>query len=225
MEATTGLTGGRTIGIILSPTSVRLAQTLGLTLSSYAVGQTISQSIFTVPALLRLPTPALLSEARRLGTSNKTTHLLTAISAIASAWLEYREPTSRTQASRLYIASVVFLVTSALWSTLAVRSLERELNSRAVDVDGVDSETLKWIEDGGNMPVQKDEYQGMRGTFRRWMGTGNDLFFPILKSSQLSVRELVDRWALLNLGTGIAIAAGSVTMCWAVVSGDTSIFE
>lgn len=220
MDPSVGQTSSRTIGLILSPTSVRLAQTLGLTLSTYTVGQTISQSLFTVPALLRLPTPALLAETTGLGTSNTIARSFTVVTTAASAWLAYREPSTRTQAFRLYTTSAVVLGVSSLWSLFAVGALEREFSARNVDV-----ETLKWIESGGQMPVLEDEEQGTRGMVRRWMGTGNDLFFPILESSQLSLRELVDRWALLNLGTAVMVAGGSLTMCWAVVSGDTSIFE
>lgn len=222
MAESTPITGGRTIGLLIAPLPVKLSQCLGLTLSSFAIGTTLSTSLLTVPALLRLPTPLLLTESTRLSSSAQIPRAISLLSSLAAAWLAYREPTSRTTSFGLYAAGAAFLGAGTIWNLGAVLPIEFELRRRAQDIQ---TETAKWVEGGQVLPAQRAEYDGTSGMFRRWAGSSNDLFFPILRNAQLSTRELVDRWALLGLGTALLGAVGTACYAWGVVCNETSIFE
>ncbi|KAK8225300.1 hypothetical protein HDK77DRAFT_431568 [Phyllosticta capitalensis] len=188
------------------PTTVRLAQAVGVTVTAFLAGHTASTSYLVTPALLIAPSPALL--ARQWRSAYRIAHQvgtpLIAASTALFAWLASREPTD-TLPFRLYTAAAVLLLPAQLPFTLiALRHAEVRLLAEA---DHAPSPSASASITASTVDVGREEDAAAAA-----------LDADLLDAKRAdTVHALVDWWATLNLGRAGCSVVAALVGAWATM--------
>ncbi|KAK8221603.1 hypothetical protein IWZ01DRAFT_537497 [Phyllosticta capitalensis] len=187
------------------PTTVRLAQAVGVTVTAFLAGHTASTSYLVTPALLCAPSPALL--ARQWRSAYRIAHQvgtpLIAASTALFAWLASREPTD-TLPFRLYTAAAVLLLPAQLpFTFIALRHAEVRLLAEADHASPSASASIT----ASTVDVGREEDAA----------TAAELDAPLDAKRADTVHALVDWWATLNLGRAGCSVVAALVGAWATM--------
>ncbi|CAG8972555.1 hypothetical protein HYALB_00011405 [Hymenoscyphus albidus] len=169
---------------------IRLAQTLGLTTQGIVAGLSLSYSIIAVPRLLESPTPLMLKQWAAMYNTGKL----------------FMPPLSLLSASTFfYLASQFRNVPSALaaqkyWMFIAAGFLAGAQVPYTV---------LLMKGTNGSLMQKEKEVRNLKS---------GDKIVEIGLGEKESAHELVDWWAVLNLGRCAFLTAGFVVATWNVVN-------
>jgi hypothetical protein len=162
------------------PTSIRLAQVIGLTMSSAIAGTVVTISAMLVPRLLESPSPLLLKQWKHTFDVGKATvPPLAGICALCFGYLAYeakRSPSALPRLWQMYATSAVLCIGIAPYTLTAMASTNNKLEKKAEETSMLKAED-KIVE----------------------VGLGGE-----------SAHQLVDKWASLNMGRGIMLATAAV---------------
>jgi hypothetical protein len=172
---------------------IRIAQTLGITLSTFVAGSSITISTFLVPRLLESPAPLLLSQWTNLFHAGKVTAPpLSLISACTYFYLSYTKHTS-------YLYTGTGRDRFAVWSYLVAGLLSV----------GIIPYTLLVMGDTNRKLLQ----QRQSLDYTRELNIKEDEITQQYKDNK-TVHELVDWWGVLNLGRGLMLTISGVLGTW-----------
>ncbi len=97
------------------PLPIRIAQTLGITVSALLAGNTLSLSFFLIPRLLESPTPLMLRQWKTMYiTGRALVPPTTTLATLSYFYLSYNSHTSSTSPFTSNTASISYLVAGLL---------------------------------------------------------------------------------------------------------------
>lgn len=179
-----------------TPLPIRLAQVLGITSSLFLAGMTTSLSVSTVPRLLESPASLLLRQWGHLYDGGKKTGPpVSLVAGLAYFFLAYRahvSPWRHGGANPALFAAAAALSLGIVPYTLAVLArTNRALLAKVA--------ALRRWDVAGQEGEGEGEGRGLRS------------------QEDESAHQLVDRWALLNLGRAGMLLASGLLGVWGVV--------
>jgi hypothetical protein len=170
-----------------APMSIRLAQAIGLTMSSALAGSTLAISAMLVPRLLESPSPLLLKQWKHTFEAGKASiPPLASICTLSFGYLAYeakRTPNTLPHVWKIYAASALLCIGIVPYTLTALASTNNKLLNKAEETRVLRAED-KIVE----------------------VGLGGE-----------SAHQLVDKWATLNLGRAIMLATAAVLGTWATL--------
>ncbi|KAH9828894.1 hypothetical protein Tdes44962_MAKER02322 [Teratosphaeria destructans] len=118
------------------PTSLRVAQILGITSTAFLAGKTFTSSFSATPAFLHAPAPLLAKQWRTSFTSDQfLAPAITLFSTATFAWLAYRDPTkASSRQSTLRLIAATLLTSMIPYSYFCLEPLNRRLLKKASDL-------------------------------------------------------------------------------------------
>jgi hypothetical protein len=163
-----------------TPISIRLAQVIGLTMSSAIAGSVVTISAMLVPRLLESPSPLLLKQWKHAFDVGKATiPPLAGICSLCFGYLAYeakRAPNAIPRLWQMYTASALLCIGIAPYTLTAMASTNNKIIKKAEETSALKADD-KIVE----------------------VGLGGE-----------SAHQLVDKWATLNMGRGIMLATAAV---------------
>jgi hypothetical protein len=169
------------------PMSIRLAQAIGLTMSSALAGSTFTISAMLVPRLLESPSPLLLKQWKHAFEAGKASvPPLAGICTLSFGYLAYETkgaPNALPHVWKIYAASALLCIGIVPYTLVALKSTNNKLLNKAEETRALKAED-KIVE----------------------VGLGGE-----------TAHQLVDKWATLNLGRAIMLATAAVLSAWATL--------
>ncbi|KAK2626769.1 hypothetical protein QTJ16_003944 [Diplocarpon rosae] len=173
----------------INPLPIRLAQTVGITSSLVLAGMTLSTSITTVPRLLESPPSLLLQQWGHMYNAGKRTGPpISILASLSYFFLAYRAHTS----PWLFAGRKAGLFVAA-----GVLSVGIVPYTFAVLMQ-TNRDLLRRVEVLGRVDLSRDEMREMQ-------------------DGEKNAHQLVDKWALLNLGRAAMLLASGLLGVWGVV--------
>ena len=223
-----------TLGIISKPLHVKILQTLAIAASTYVFGQMTTLSTMTVPALLQTRSANLLAQQFKKFFDRGVIAGPACIipSHLIFGWLAWREPSRSTTSFKLYVTASALLFGALPWTEIIMGRTNRELLKRGskaaqgdVEVTGKSSRIFRRVVESRTNDCEatdvEEDYKSQSTTafFRNQSKNG------LLRPEQQSTHQLVDNWAVCNLGRGIMMLGASLSGIWATINEDLSFFE
>jgi hypothetical protein len=171
-----------------TPLPIRIAQTIGITISSAVSGASLSLSFFVVPRLLEAPTPLLLKQWNSsFDLGKKSIVPLAGVSAASYFYLAY-ELHSRLSASsskwKMYLLAGLLSVAIVPYTLGIMMSTNKKLLAKVEETKALSF---------------KDEVVEA--------GLGDE-----------TAHKLVDKWGMLNLGRGALLVLSGVVGAWTALN-------
>ncbi|KAL2062820.1 hypothetical protein VTL71DRAFT_5892 [Oculimacula yallundae] len=176
-----------------TPVPIRLAQTLGITTSLILAGSTLSTSMVTIPRILESPPNLLIQQwGHMYDVGKKTGPIASSIASSAFFYLAYKT----------HVSSLALLNTTGPW--IGRNWLYTLAGVLSV---GIVPYTFAFI-----LPTNKKLLRLVEGTRRIEMSKEE----VVLQSQEeRNAHQLVDWWAVLNLGRGAMLVGSGVLGVWA----------
>ncbi|QSZ29248.1 hypothetical protein DSL72_003760 [Monilinia vaccinii-corymbosi] len=201
---------------------IRLAQVIGITTSSALAGTSLSLSFIAVPRILESPPHLLLKQWNHLFQQGKT--FFPAASLIPAGsffYLAYKQ-TSKLPRRLLGAAGLLALAISP-YTLLFMMYTNAKLLGKVDEAQAVYAQSGDWddLSSGSGRKHKKSSKDRERSSKKTSSSSsGGSSRRKVLEDGDEDVRtahELVDRWALLNLGRGVLLMASAAIGSWTVV--------
>ncbi|KAF2092071.1 hypothetical protein K490DRAFT_32435 [Saccharata proteae CBS 121410] len=124
------------------PTTVRVAQAVGITASAFLCGQMAGSSYQLVPSIMQAPAPLLARQFKKSFEMGITTVPGLMFSSLVCAWLATREPIS-SSAFKLYTAAAVLLPSCIPYTLLVMKPIQDKLCARADSLTALEDEAAE----------------------------------------------------------------------------------
>ena len=174
-----------------APLTLRLVQTIGITVTSWMAGQVSSFSFFTIPRLLESPTPLMLKQWVNMFQAGKSVgqpvSIIIPVSYLYLAYASHSSSSSPFFSNKValsYAAAAALCLSIPPYTITVLKSTNVAIFKRAEEV-------TKGEKEGRAVEARKGEE---------------------------SAQDLLRRWALLNLGRVVLLLASALLGTWTTIN-------
>ncbi|ESZ99609.1 hypothetical protein SBOR_0020 [Sclerotinia borealis F-4128] len=200
---------------------IRLAQCIGITASSALAGASLSISFIAVPRLLESPPHLLLKQWNNLFQQGKAFFPIASLVPAGSFFFLAYKQTSKLKL-KLFAAAGALAVGIIPYTLLCMMSTNTKLLGKVDEAQVVYANQSggDWDDvSSGSGRKHKKSSKDRERSDRSYKKSSSSRRKPLEEEGDEDVRtahELVDRWALLNVGRGIMMIASAAVGTWTV---------
>ncbi|KAI9642284.1 hypothetical protein NHQ30_009086 [Ciborinia camelliae] len=199
---------------------IRLAQCIGITASSALAGASLSISFIAVPRILESPPHLLLKQWHNLFQQGKAFFPIASLIPAASFFFLAYKQTSQLKL-KMFAAAGALMVGIIPYTVLFMMYTNTKLLGKLDEAQGVYTNQSggDWdsVSSGSGRKHKKSSKDRERSDRSYKKSSSSRRKVPDEDEDVRTAHELVDRWALLNLGRSIMMIASAAIGTWTVV--------